>query len=58
MYLVGYPCINRSVGCTANRTFRIASSNPEHLEIRDRVRSALLAPGIAGDDPRFFHGVP
>ena len=22
---IGYPCINRSIGCTANRTFRLAS---------------------------------
>jgi UV DNA damage endonuclease len=29
---IGYPCINRSIGCTANRTFRLSSYNRERLE--------------------------
>lgn len=28
---VGYPCINRSIGCTANSTFRLANYSEENL---------------------------
>jgi UV DNA damage endonuclease len=32
---IGYPCINRSIGCSANRTFRLASYS------RDRLRETV-----------------
>jgi UV DNA damage endonuclease len=36
---IGYPCINRSIGCTASRTFRLASYTEERM--RDTISGNL-----------------
>jgi UV DNA damage endonuclease len=36
---IGYPCLNRSICCTASRTFRLSSYSDDHL--RDTVQENL-----------------
>ncbi|HAH06808.1 MAG TPA: UV DNA damage repair endonuclease UvsE [Elusimicrobia bacterium] len=54
---IGYPCINRSIGCTANSRFRLASYTPARLKETLARNLACLERILhfnAENDLRFF----
>lgn len=44
---IGYPCINRSIGCRGNRTFRLGSYSEERLIATVRENLACLAETLS-----------
>jgi UV DNA damage endonuclease len=54
---IGYPCINRSIGCSANKTFRLASYSDELLRATVEGNIACLRKILTwnrGNDILFF----
>jgi hypothetical protein len=45
---IGYPCINRSIGFTASRTFRLS---------RPARKGAIAALALARDEPRLVNKI-
>jgi UV DNA damage endonuclease len=44
---IGYPCINRSIGCTASRTFRLSSWSEDRLRETVQENLSCLAKTLA-----------
>jgi UV DNA damage endonuclease len=52
---IGYPCINRSIGCSGNRTFRLASYSDERLLATVKSNIDCLSQILAWNREREIH---